>query len=613
MSASPLSASSSVASICSTLRPGRSVRVSIRCGVQRDGAEDVVGEPARLAGLDRARELDGAREQRGGRPGVLEVCRSHGPRVRPVGTNVLVGLVQAVGEVHAGARIVARTPDSRRCREVAGHPLLAIPDARGRTPRRRRHAVLRWRYGDQLRWRLVTDRADRAGRAVRAPRLHAGRLGPRLPALPPPRHAVRDPAARPRRRHRAGVPRDRGDPPAGARARACGLPRAAVRLVHDAARARRPRRPRGRAARGSTGSTSTPIVAALGDARGRGGLPGRPRRGAHRRGHADRGAGQGRADRTATSATRRPRWSSSTRAGGSRPAASSPSRPTTSLLANLDPTLERTPPPEDPLEALEAFPYGLTTYEVAAVMTPNNGSPDPAGRRGRADRPRRRRPRHPRVAGGRGAVARSVPAASRYRSGPASNGARSSGSVSPLIAAAISSPVIGPSPTPAPSWPVATQMPVPRAADGREPVGEPGPQARPGVLGLEPRHAGHQPRPRSSMPRGDLRVDGRVEAACAPGSSRRAPCRPSVVSITVETCKPGLRRARPRPGSRRRRPCGGRRAGRRAGRAGPCAARAAGAARRRARAPRSRGRRRARPRPRCSAVEVLDPGVRADR
>jgi 2-hydroxychromene-2-carboxylate isomerase len=49
------------------------------------------------------------------------------------------------------------------------------------------------------------------------------------------------------------------------------------------------------------------------------------------------------------------------------------------LIANLDPTLERKPPPDDPLEALAEFSYGLTTYEVAAIMTPNNGTPDPAG------------------------------------------------------------------------------------------------------------------------------------------------------------------------------------------------------------------------------------------
>ena len=47
------------------------------------------------------------------------------------------------------------------------------------------------------------------------------------------------------------------------------------------------------------------------------------------------------------------------------------------LLANLDPALERTPPPEDPLEALQALPYALTTYEVAAVMAGNNAAPDP--------------------------------------------------------------------------------------------------------------------------------------------------------------------------------------------------------------------------------------------
>ena len=47
------------------------------------------------------------------------------------------------------------------------------------------------------------------------------------------------------------------------------------------------------------------------------------------------------------------------------------------LLANLDPGLERTPPAEDPLDVLSEFRYGLTTYEVAAIMTPNNGTPDP--------------------------------------------------------------------------------------------------------------------------------------------------------------------------------------------------------------------------------------------
>jgi 2-hydroxychromene-2-carboxylate isomerase len=47
------------------------------------------------------------------------------------------------------------------------------------------------------------------------------------------------------------------------------------------------------------------------------------------------------------------------------------------VLANLAPQLERTPPPQDPLEALEAFEYGLTTYEVAAVMNQDKNEPDP--------------------------------------------------------------------------------------------------------------------------------------------------------------------------------------------------------------------------------------------
>jgi len=46
------------------------------------------------------------------------------------------------------------------------------------------------------------------------------------------------------------------------------------------------------------------------------------------------------------------------------------------LIANLDPTLEREAPAEDPLEALSAFPTGLVTQEVAAIMARNNQEPD---------------------------------------------------------------------------------------------------------------------------------------------------------------------------------------------------------------------------------------------
>jgi predicted DsbA family dithiol-disulfide isomerase len=46
------------------------------------------------------------------------------------------------------------------------------------------------------------------------------------------------------------------------------------------------------------------------------------------------------------------------------------------LIANLDTTLERHAPPEQPIDALRAFPEGLVTQELAAIMTQNNQLPD---------------------------------------------------------------------------------------------------------------------------------------------------------------------------------------------------------------------------------------------
>jgi 2-hydroxychromene-2-carboxylate isomerase len=48
------------------------------------------------------------------------------------------------------------------------------------------------------------------------------------------------------------------------------------------------------------------------------------------------------------------------------------------LIANLDPTLAREHAPEDPLAALERFPDGLVTQEVAAIMAEGNEPPDRA-------------------------------------------------------------------------------------------------------------------------------------------------------------------------------------------------------------------------------------------
>jgi len=46
------------------------------------------------------------------------------------------------------------------------------------------------------------------------------------------------------------------------------------------------------------------------------------------------------------------------------------------IVANLDPTLRRRGPAEDVAEALAAFPDGVATAEVAAVMAPSNTAPD---------------------------------------------------------------------------------------------------------------------------------------------------------------------------------------------------------------------------------------------
>ena len=46
------------------------------------------------------------------------------------------------------------------------------------------------------------------------------------------------------------------------------------------------------------------------------------------------------------------------------------------LVANLEPGLERQAPPENPAPLLDYFPGGLTTQEVAALMTHGNDAVD---------------------------------------------------------------------------------------------------------------------------------------------------------------------------------------------------------------------------------------------
>ena len=46
------------------------------------------------------------------------------------------------------------------------------------------------------------------------------------------------------------------------------------------------------------------------------------------------------------------------------------------MIANLDPTLNRQAPPDDPAPLLEYFEFGLTTQEVAACLARGNDRPD---------------------------------------------------------------------------------------------------------------------------------------------------------------------------------------------------------------------------------------------
>ena len=125
--ASPLSSSSSVASSCSTLRPGRSVldldhamwaRAGPGGGCRRRAGR--CGRASTARGV-----LDGAREQRGGRPGVLEAPVPRAAGEAGGDEAVVIGLVQAIGKVHTDSQairgIVARAP---------GYPSLAYGDRR---------------------------------------------------------------------------------------------------------------------------------------------------------------------------------------------------------------------------------------------------------------------------------------------------------------------------------------------------------------------------------------------------------------------------------------------------------------------------------------------------
>ena len=109
----------------------------------------------------------------------------------------------------------------------------------------------------------------------------------------------------------------------------------------------------------------------------RGGLPGRPRARAHRGRQPDRVPGQGREHRRrrplhgAVAALRRTATARRLEAGGYQPVEAYDV-----VIANLDPTLDRRGARRGRREVLAAFPYALTTREVAAVMAPHLVAPD---------------------------------------------------------------------------------------------------------------------------------------------------------------------------------------------------------------------------------------------
>jgi predicted DsbA family dithiol-disulfide isomerase len=239
-------------------------------------------------------------------------------------------------------------------------------------------AVLRWRYGDGLRWRLVLiGLAEDPGRYVRAGYTPVGmaarhlefrrRFGMPFGAAPRPRIAATGRACR------AIVAARRVQP---------GLEWAALRalqfawfcsdavLDEDAAIAA--------ALAGADGLDAEAVLAALAD-------PATEREYQRDRAEARRAAGSPTEAQGKAAATDGPvRYTAPSvifsspdgrrlEAGGFQSIAAYDV-----CVANLDASLPRTPAPADPGPALAAVPHGLTTQEVAAILAPPLTDPDRA-------------------------------------------------------------------------------------------------------------------------------------------------------------------------------------------------------------------------------------------
>ena len=237
-------------------------------------------------------------------------------------------------------------------------------------------ATLHWRYGDQLQWQFVmiglsetAAQYERRGYTARAP-------GARVPILPLARDAVRHRAARASARHVADVPRGRRHAPAISRPPVGGLPRAAVRPVHEHADARRARRHQ-EAIEWLPGIDAAKIVAASLEPETEELFAADRKRARSAAGGATEFQGrsattpEGEVRFTAPSVIFTADDGSSLEVGGFQPVEAYDV-----AIANLDRSLTRREPTEDVAEVLAAFPEGLTTYEVAAVMAKHLTPPD---------------------------------------------------------------------------------------------------------------------------------------------------------------------------------------------------------------------------------------------
>ena len=238
------------------------------------------------------------------------------------------------------------------------------------------HTTLRWRYGDGLRWTLVTiglaeDRAQYVARGYHPTdsamdwRRTFTRFGMPLAFTPKADLSATSPGCR-------AVVATRLDAPE--------LEIAAFRALQTAqftttGRLEEPETLRAALA-AVPGLDADAIVARIDDRRRRGRLRGRPRPGAHRGRLADRvpgPRGEHRRRRALHRALARLRRATG---AASRPAAFSRSRPTTSSSRTSIRRCARREPATDPVDVLAAFPYPLASAEVAAAMTPHLGVPD---------------------------------------------------------------------------------------------------------------------------------------------------------------------------------------------------------------------------------------------